>query len=338
MRPIPRTLSLLLLALLIAVFGLALTAGGAWLIALGGSWYYLPAGVALLVTAVLLFLRNPAGLWVYAALFIATFVWSLWESGLDWWPLATRCGVLFLIGLLLLIPSVVRPLLYRYPDAGVRTESSKPVRTTSRARTPLVASLGLVFIVAVITIFMDPHNSDGILDGPVAQPVQHASDDVPDGEWHAYGRTGFGQRYSPLTQITPDNVDTLEVAWHYKTGDVRAESDPEETTFQVTPLKIGDHLYLCTPHQSVIALNATTGEEVWRYDPEIQGGLALQHLTCRGVSYFPEAPGMTPGDSESDINRPANVPADNGAQGNAPRSIDAQNQPNQDAAAGIAEK
>lgn len=68
MRPIPRTLSLLLLALLIAVFGLALTAGGAWLIALGGSWYYLSAGVALLATAVLLFLRNPAALWVYAAL------------------------------------------------------------------------------------------------------------------------------------------------------------------------------------------------------------------------------------------------------------------------------
>lgn len=337
MRPIPRTLSLLLLALLIAVFGLALTAGGAWLIALGGSWYYLSAGVALLVTAVLLFLRNPAALWVYAALFIATFVWSLWESGLDWWPLATRCGVLFLIGLLLLIPSVVRPLLYWYPESSDRTDSSDAIRVRHRARTPLIASLALFFIVAIVTMFMDPHKTEGTLPGPAAQPISHASDDVREGEWHAYGRTGFGQRFSPLMQITPDNVEALEAVWHYKTGDVRAESDPEETTFQVTPLKIGQNLYLCTPHQSVIALNATTGEEVWRYDPEIQGGLALQHLTCRGLSYFPEAPGLTPADSESDINRSSNALAEHGSQDNTPRSLDAAKQSDR-GSAGIAEK
>ena len=44
---------------------------------------------------------------------------------------------------------------------------------------------------------------------------------VPDGEWHAYGRTGFGQRYSPLDQITPDNADRLEPIWTYHTGDLR---------------------------------------------------------------------------------------------------------------------
>src|SRR5690606_2085493 len=87
-------------------------------------------------------------------------------------------------------------------------------------------------------------------------------------------------------QITPDNVDQLEVAWHFETGDVRGRpGDPVETTFEVTPLKIDNRLYLCTPHQSVIALDATTGEQIWRYEPQVEGDLALQHLTCRGVSY-----------------------------------------------------
>ena len=108
---------------------------------------------------------------------------------------------------------------------------------------------------------------------------------VPDGEWPAYGRTVHGQRYSPLAQIDPANVGGLEVAWHYRTGDLRQAGDPEETTFEVTPLKIGERLFLCTPHQNVIALDPTSGEELWRYDPQIRDSLALQHLTCRGLAY-----------------------------------------------------
>ena len=112
--------------------------------------------------------------------------------------------------------------------------------------------------------------------------------DVPDGEWHAYGRTAAGQRWSPLAQITPANVGDLQVAWQFRTGDMRGRpGDPEETTDEVTPLKIGSRLYFCTPHQSVIALDATTGAQAWRYDPKIATGLALQHQTCRGVSYQP---------------------------------------------------
>jgi quinoprotein glucose dehydrogenase len=111
---------------------------------------------------------------------------------------------------------------------------------------------------------------------------------VPPGEWHAYGRTSYGQRYSPLDQITPANVGNLKVAWTYHTGDVRGRpGDPVETTFEVTPLKIGNRLFLCTPHQDVVALDATTGQQIWRYEPKVRGDLALQHLTCRGLSYYP---------------------------------------------------
>src|SRR5690606_4895618 len=119
-----------------------------------------------------------------------------------------------------------------------------------------------------------------------AQPALDPALDA--GQWHAYGGSGLGQRYSPLDQITPQNVAQLKEVWRYHTGDVRGRpGDPEETTFEVTPLKIGDRLFLCTAHQSVIALDATTGKEIWRYDPLIQPDLALQHLTCRGLSYQP---------------------------------------------------
>jgi len=57
-------------------------------------------------------------------------------------------------------------------------------------------------------------------------------------------------------------------------------------------------LFLCTPHQQVVALDATTGQEIWRFDPQIKGELALQHLTCRGLAYQPKiAPGVPKADN-----------------------------------------
>ncbi|WP_247881069.1 glucose/quinate/shikimate family membrane-bound PQQ-dependent dehydrogenase [Skermanella sp. TT6] len=267
------------MAILLFLMGLALTGGGVWLIALGGSWFYAIAGVTLLISGFLLFRRNPTALRVYALLLLGTLAWSLWEVGFDWWPLAARGAVFVVVGLLLLLPWVTRPL-------GGRTGT---------ASLPLAASLAVAVAVAAVSWFTDPHRIEGTAPEPRAEaPADAATDtptgkpDVPPGEWHAYGRTDYGQRYSPLDQITPANVSQLQEAWTYNTGDIRGRpGDPEETTFQVTPLKIGNRLFLCTPHQNVIALNATTGEEIWRYDPEIRGDLALQHLTCRGLSYHP---------------------------------------------------
>ena len=107
----------------------------------------------------------------------------------------------------------------------------------------------------------------------------------PDEDWRAYGRTQFGQRYSPLTQITPANVKNLKVAWTFRTGDLPGKNDPIETTFEVTPIKVGDTLYLCSQHQRLFALDARTGKQRWSYDPKMQDNPTFQHLTCRGVSY-----------------------------------------------------
>lgn len=298
MQRTQRNTALIVAVCLNALFGVVLVAGGIWLIVVGGSWYYALAGIALLATALLLFRRNASALWLYAALVLATLLWALWESGLDWWPLAARGDVLFLLGLFMLTPWVTRPLVHRVrATTEARTQYAPAVR---RASLPLLASLLLFLIVAIASWFVDPHRLEGSLPAARAQVAADALG-VPPGEWHAYGRTDHGQRYSPLEQITPDNVSKLEVAWHYETGDMRGQKgDPVETTFEVTPLKIGDYLYLCTPHQSVIALDATTGEEVWRYDPQIRDQLALQHLTCRGLSYY---------DPSQASAKPAGVPA-----------------------------
>jgi len=302
-----RSIALLITGIVFLLIGLALGGGGIQLVALGGSWFYLAAGVGFVLTGVLLLTRRRAALPVYGLLLASTLAWSWWEAGLDWWPLAARLGLPFLLGLWLLMPWITRPL---QPVRGALDHPSHP-RAWRGAALPLTVAVALTVVVSALSWFNDPHRIEGHAPAARARP---AAPVMPEGEWHAYGRTPFGQRYSPLDQITPANVDGLEVAWTYRTGDVRGQpGDPVETTFEVTPLKIGDRLFLCTPHQFVIALDATTGEEIWRLDPEIQGELALQHLTCRGLSYHAggDAPaasapaGSSSDDSASAAARPA---------------------------------
>jgi len=277
-KPPPKPLVPLLFGALLILIGLCLAAGGAWLLMLGGSWYYVCAALGFVASGVLLARRQRTALWVYALLVFVTLLWSLWEAGLDWWPLAARNDVPFVLGLLLLTRWVKRPLAAARLGMG-------------GGRAVLSAALGLVVIASVASWFHDAHRVAGVLPAAPSATLATAPglpSSLHAGEWRAYGGTPAGQRYTPLAQITPKNVDDLKVAWQYRTGDMRGHAgDPVETTFQVTPLKIGNTLYLCTPHQSVIALDATTGAERWRYDPQIQSPLALQHLTCRGLSYQP---------------------------------------------------
>jgi quinoprotein glucose dehydrogenase len=99
---------------------------------------------------------------------------------------------------------------------------------------------------------------------------------LTDGEkdWKYYGRTADGQRYSPLAQITPANVAQLKLAWRFDSGDVMQKEDKagREFNLEVTPIKVGNALYICTPHRQVIALNATTGKMLWKFDPQNDTG------------------------------------------------------------------
>ena len=84
----------------------------------------------------------------------------------------------------------------------------------------------------------------------------------PDGDWPVTGGSPGNDRYSALTQIDRGNVDRLQVAWVYHTGDASAQSE-----MQATPIEVGGILYTTTPSLAAIALRADSGTLVWRFDP-----------------------------------------------------------------------
>ncbi len=272
-----------LTAILFAFIGIALGYGGIKLALLGGSLYYIIIAAGFLLTAFLLFTRRAAALWVYALIILGTLGWAIYEVGFDWWPLGSRGGIIVLLGLWLLLPPIRKALS---PASREIAPTVEQARAGNASPLPLLAAVAAALIVAGVAISKDPHNLDGSLPTEEVAAAPDTGNAVPDGEWHQYGRTQYGQRYSPLTQITPENVAKLELAWQYRTGDVRQPQDVTETTYQVTPLKIEDTLYLCTPHNIAIALDADTGKEKWRYNPEVSANTQRQHQTCRGVTYW----------------------------------------------------
>lgn len=263
---------MILSLVLLVLIGLPLAAGGVWLISLGGSWYYLLAGLGFLATAALLPRSGNLARLLFAAVLVGTLAWAVTEAGLDWWPLGTRGGLVILAAVWLLTPWATRE-----------------APGWSLGRIALSFAVLACVATAGLALTRDEHRIAGQL--PPARTAQAATDPalsddtVPPGEWHHYGRTLKGQRYSPLDQITTGNVGRLQVAWTYRTGDVMLPDDVTETTYQVTPLMVDGLLYLCTPHKLAIALDAATGEERWRFDPMVGLEPDRQHQTCRGVSY-----------------------------------------------------
>jgi len=86
--------------------------------------------------------------------------------------------------------------------------------------------------------------------------------------WDQYAGAG-SMHYSPLDQITRANVRELKVAWEWKTGEApMPEFKTTPGMFEATPLEIGGVLYLSTPYNRVVALDAETGRQKWSYDPE----------------------------------------------------------------------
>jgi quinoprotein glucose dehydrogenase len=93
----------------------------------------------------------------------------------------------------------------------------------------------------------------------------------PDGEWPVYGHDAGGMRYSPLTQITRENVSSLAVAWTFHTGDIADGKDGgPRSGFETTPLVVDGTMYLTTGFNRVIALDPATGARKWAYDPLLE--------------------------------------------------------------------
>ncbi len=95
------------------------------------------------------------------------------------------------------------------------------------------------------------------------------------GNWLSHGRTYSEQRYSPLSQITDQNVDQLGLAWHFDLGDTRG--------IEATPIVVDGVMYVTGGWSKVFALDAVTGEQIWAYDPGVDKAYFI-NLCCDAVN------------------------------------------------------
>ena len=275
-----RSWSAILVGLVVALIGLVLTIGGGWLVAIGGSPYYVVAGLLMLASGVLLARQRMSGGWLYIAVFVATVVWAFWESGLNGWALVPRviAPIVLLIAVLLVMP------------------------TLSRAPGRWKLALGSGFAVLLVAVI------GGVAIGQINAPKPEgplplagtASMGDPalmqvGSDWPAYGGTYSARRFSPLNQINVGNVGKLQRVWLAHTGDMpQTPTAAKMYGAETTPLKVGNRLYLCSAKNILLAMDPATGKELWRYDPKVADKSIPYTAACRGVSYY-QVPAATVG-------------------------------------------
>lgn len=268
-RPAARGWGLRLYAILTGIVALGLLAGGVQLMVLGGSPYYLITGLSVAAVAVLLWRGDFRGARLYGAMLVATLVWALWEAGLDGWALVPRLLAPAIFGLWLVTPWA-RRALGRKPIAGWWWLA------------------GLAAIVVVLGAAIHAGQPDTI----DRKSTIASSAGLTPTEWHAWGNSPGGTRYAEAGQLTPENVAGLEVAWTLETHARPRPGGAAGLAFETVPLKIGNTLFACSPHNVIFAIDAVSGKQLWTYDPKTDDeGLAFAN--CRGVAYH-AAPSMAP--------------------------------------------
>ena len=114
-------------------------------------------------------------------------------------------------------------------------------------------------------------------------PKPHIDYNGPVAGWEHWGNDEGGSRYSPLTQVTPENVAALKPAWTYHVGIVNPP-EPLSPTLQVTPITAEGRLYVCSGAGRIAAVDPETGKEIWAADPK-SDNFSTYLLNCRGVTY-----------------------------------------------------
>ncbi|MCS6627481.1 membrane-bound PQQ-dependent dehydrogenase, glucose/quinate/shikimate family [Roseibacterium beibuensis] len=254
------------LAAVFLLIGVVLAIGGVWLLSLGGSFYYALAGLGLIVSGLMLWRLSIVGAWIYIGVFALTLLWALWEVGLNGWALVPR---VFAPAVLLVLVIAALPVLdgrrgRRFALGG--------------AAAFVVAALAFGVAIAQANRPLPPAEVTTAALAAMSDPSLRRTG----ADWPAYGGTESSRRWSPLTQINRDNVGDLERVWTFRTGDIPEEKWGAETT----PLKVGDTIYLCTARNILIALDARTGEQRWRYDPRVSDEWIPYTAACRGVAYY----------------------------------------------------
>lgn len=108
--PYHRNYAVMTLGWICLLLGLTIFAGGVWLIALGGSWYYAPAGLGLTLTGLMLNWHRVEAAWIYGLTWLGTVLWAFWEVGTDWWAQLPRllAPTIILILVLICLPALRR--------------------------------------------------------------------------------------------------------------------------------------------------------------------------------------------------------------------------------------
>ncbi|HVY19842.1 MAG TPA: membrane-bound PQQ-dependent dehydrogenase, glucose/quinate/shikimate family [Bauldia sp.] len=269
----------ILLAGVTVFLGGIIGAGGIWLIVLGGSWYYLLAGIGLILSGALMLSGSLWGLWLYLITYVLTWVWAIWEVGFDGWALVPRVVAPTILGILLLL---TMPVLRPRENRRTRDVGQSALRTAS-ILVALVAFGGILFMRGHSTAQESAPQA-----APAASAVPASGGPAPGAgaDWPVYGADQHAVRYSALDQINRNNVSQLKQIWQFRTGDLPDDKTKGEYSPETTPIKIGDRLYMCSAKNMIIALDAGTGKEWWRYDPKVSDDAIPYGATCRGVAYY----------------------------------------------------
>jgi quinoprotein glucose dehydrogenase len=266
--------SLFVLSLLILGLGVALIFGGIRLALLGGSWYYLIAGIGLLIAGVQLLRGKSSGAWWYGLVFLGTVLWAAWESGSDYWGWVPRLDVITVFAFLL-------ALLLPWLDRGASRTLSFSLAGLMVAI--FVAAFVLAFVPYYVTPATEPAPTTPLVAAASPPPAQ------PDDDWGVYGHDKHATRSSPLNQITPENVGKLQRAWVYRTGDLPPPGKINKWATETTPIKVGNAMYLCTATNDMIRLDPASGKEVWRYKSGVKYESVPYTAACRAVVYYESA-------------------------------------------------
>ena len=246
-------------AIVIGIFAAALFWQGATLLGMGGTPYYVVAGLAMLVAAWDLFCGRPRGFVIFSGVLLLTLAWAVYESGSGFWTVGSRIWIIGLFAVWLCLPMIRRGL---WPQPIPKLFSLRSVQLSAVA-SALVLGAMCVNQFSGTNVDFEPKEYG---------PAQNASD------WNAYGGNKAGTRYAPFETITSDNVNKLQRAWEVRTG--------VAGRFSGTPLQIGDGIYLCTAQNVMISLDPDNGEERWRFDPKNETPPYSLFGNCRGVTYY----------------------------------------------------
>lgn len=263
-----------ILGVLSVLFGLSLALPGAYLITLGGSWYYTIAGLLTVLAGVYVFRGKPQGVGLYLVICAATAAWALWEVWpLDvwFWPLVARLYA-FAVALFLIL--LAAPLMPAF-------------------RGNLVARRGfrlgaLVMLAGLAITFWQMFAPHGVVQNDFTLvPGTETEETLATGNnWTAYGRTSEANRYAPFEQINRDNVAQLELAWTARTGHIADDKQMFED--QNTPLYANGTVFQCAADSTVTAVDGVTGKIKWQFDPQAKNPFWKR---CRTLGYYDPGPG-----------------------------------------------